>query len=418
MRSGAVARRVGCSGRWLVLGAIAAAILAPAPRAATAGLRILYAGDWTGSMQIFAADLSGRAPLGQLTFDRPPGPCHLPTACGFSDALPSPDGRWLAYWSRVGFETGTLLLARADGAGVRELGPAYGAAWSPDSRRLAYSAADGTHVVVPGGAAQRVARLNGSPLAYSPDGRTLAELAGNELILLRDARARILARDALTAFAWSPDGRWVAYGTGRGISELSAAGGRPRVLYRAAPDADRIPLSSLELAFSPDGGYLAFQLGAIHMLDTRSLRVRLTRASGRDLAWAPDGSRLLFVPVGGSANGDTIVTGDVSTVTPGGHIETVVAAAKPYGGQLVSAAWTTPAPGIRYRPPEQVDGTFAGGPVQELAADGGRVAFIACGGVSVWTPATGSVVGVEQPPWCDATFSRHHVYSLGLAGDR
>jgi hypothetical protein len=51
-------------------------------------------------------------------------------------------------------------------------------------------------------------------------------------------------------------------------------------------------------------------------------------------------------------------------------------------------------------------------------AGGARVAFIACGDVSVWTPATGAVVGVERPPLCDAPFSRHHVYSLGLAGDR
>jgi hypothetical protein len=84
----------------------------------------------------------------------------------------------------------------------------------------------------------------------------------------------------------------------------------------------------------------------------------------------------------------------------------------------VSAAWTTAPAGVRYRPPQPVDGVFAGGPVQELAADGGRVAFIACGGVSAWTPSTGAVVAVERAPDCRASFSRGHAYSLGLAGDR
>src|SRR5207244_7025435 len=71
----------------------------------------------------------------------------------------------------------------------------------------------------------------------------------------------------------------------------------------------------------------------------------------------------------------------------------------------------------RYRAPQHVDGVFAGGPVQELVADGGRAAFVACGGVSAWNAATGAVDSVESPGECRATYSRGHVYSLGLAGD-
>jgi hypothetical protein len=51
------------------------AALVPAAHAAAGTPRILYAGDWTGSMQIFAADLSGRARLGQVTFARPANAC-------------------------------------------------------------------------------------------------------------------------------------------------------------------------------------------------------------------------------------------------------------------------------------------------------------------------------------------------------
>ena len=60
--------------RLLAIG-VGATVLAPAAHAARAP-RILYAGDWAGPMQIFAADPSGHAPLGQVTFARPAGPCY------------------------------------------------------------------------------------------------------------------------------------------------------------------------------------------------------------------------------------------------------------------------------------------------------------------------------------------------------
>jgi len=56
--------------------------------------------------------------------------------------------------------------------------------------------------------------------------------------------------------------------------------------------------------------------------------------------------------------------------------------------------------------------------VQELAADGGRVAFIACGGVSVWTPAAGRIVSLGRRGTCLAEYNRAHAYSLALAGSR
>jgi hypothetical protein len=154
------------------------------------------------------------------------------------------------------------------------------------------------------------------------------------------------------------------------------------------------------------------------MLNLRTSAVRTTRAGGHDISWSPDGRTLLYVQGGESANSDAISTGNVQTVTPSGHIRDVVWGSRPYGGQIVSAAWTSAPRGLTYRPPETVDGAFAGGPVQEIAADGGRVAFIACGGVSVWTPATGAVTPVAPAPECRATYSRGHDYSLGIAGDR
>jgi WD40 repeat protein len=394
------------------------ASLAPAARAAPAP-RILYAGDWTGTTQIFAADPSGRAPLRQVTFARSAGPCYWAAACGFTRPLPSPDGRRLAYWSGgIAYQPQTLWLARADGTGARAIGQAQDAAWAPDSRRLAYSAPDGVHVLTTTGVDRIVDSRSAGKVRWSADGKTLAFVAGSGLTLRRGGRERVLVSLTPTSFAWSSDGRRIAYGTQEGIFLVGVTSGRARLIYRLQ-EADHFQFWRLELAFAPTGRLLAFTFGGeIRTLAMRTLRVRRLRAAGHDIAWSPNGRSLLYIQGGESTNGDAITTGDVQTVTPSGRIRTVVSASKPYGGQLVAAAWTIPARGVRYRAPQAVDGIFAGGPVQELVADGARAAFVACGGVSAWTPATGAILVVENKGECRATYSRGHVYSLGLAGDR
>jgi WD40 repeat protein len=368
-------------------------------------------------MQIFAADPSGRARLGQVTFARPTSACFSPAACGFTRPLPSPDGRQLAYWTAgVAYTPQTLWLSAADGSGARPIATgAVSASWSPDSQRLAYSA-DGIHVLSAAGDRVVDPRAGGT-VRWSPDGRTLAFVAGGGLVLRRDGRERVLVPVSPVTFAWSPDGRRIAYGINTGIALVDVATGRSRLLFGPKP-GEYLPFWSLELAFAPNGRTLAFSLGTIRMLNMRTLAVRTTRAGGNGISWSPDGRTLLYVQGGESTNGDAISTGNVRTVTPSGHIRDVVWGSKPYGGQIVSAAWTTASRGVRYRSPQTVDGAFAGGPVQEIGADGGRVAFIACGGVSVWTPATGAVTPIAPAPECRATYSRGHDYSLGLAGDR
>jgi hypothetical protein len=316
----------------------------------------------------------------------------------------------------VAYTPQTLWLSAADGTGARPIAAgAVSASWSPDSRRLAYSA-DGIHVLSAAGDRVVDPRAGGT-VRWSPDGRTLAFVAGGGLVLRRDGRERVLVPVSPVTFAWSPDGRRIAYGINSEIDLVDVATGRSRRVFGAKPD-EYLPFWNLELAFAPNGRTLAFSLGTIRMLNMRTLAVRTTRAGGNGISWSPDGRTLLYVQGGESTNGDAISTGNVRTVTPSGHIRDIVWGSKPYGGQIVSAAWTTAPLSVRYRSPQSVDGAFAGGPVQEIAADGGRVAFIACGGVSVWTPTTGAVTAVAPAPECRATYSRGHDYSLGLAGDR
>src|SRR6187455_1833915 len=59
---------------------------------------LLYASDWLGPTRLFAADPSGKRPLGQVTFHRlRPYACGSAWACGIDDPTASPDGRSVAY---------------------------------------------------------------------------------------------------------------------------------------------------------------------------------------------------------------------------------------------------------------------------------------------------------------------------------
>jgi len=399
-------------------------------------LRILYASDWTGTMEIFAADPSGRAPLGQLTFARAGGACYSPAACGYARPQPSPDGRWLVYWNIGSPGSPSMLwLARADGTRARMVGEgldAADAAWRPDSRLLAYSAADGIHLLTVAGSDRIVLRSSAGALGWSPDGKTLAFTAGATLSLYRTGRvsspvSSVGTGDTLLAFAWSPDGRMIAYSTREGVFVVRVGGRRSngRRVYRHAiafPGCwSYVGLPESELAFSPNGRLLAFDLdGTPGVLDTHGWHERTFRDRGRDLSWSPDGRSLLFVQGCRDASDELMASGDVQAISASGHIRTLVSAARSYGGQIVSAAWTTPPTSVRYRRAQTVTGVFAGGPVQKLAADAGRLAYASCGRISAWTAATGATVQITgRTDECWSARARPaHVGSLAIADDR
>jgi hypothetical protein len=85
-----------------------------------------------------------------------------------------------------------LWLARADGTRARRVGGDLDAAWRPDSRLLAYSAADGIHLLSVAGSDRMVAKSSARALRWSPDGKTLAFTIGETLRLYR-GRAGVIA---------------------------------------------------------------------------------------------------------------------------------------------------------------------------------------------------------------------------------
>ncbi len=286
--------------------------------------------------------------------------------------------------------------------------------WTRDSRRYVYNPPDGLHVATTAGRDRIVHRRPPGSGNRSPD--TFAFIGNGGITLVRGGHERILVRADVFGFSCSRDGSRIAYATRDGVYLVSPANSRSHLLSSTPED---LFVFRADVAVSPNGRFVAFTLGqGIKIVDLRTRHVRALAPLGQGLVWAPDSSRLLYVESTQSTSGDSISVGDVKTVTPGGRVRTVVSASKSYGGQLVAAAWTR-STRVLYRRPQQVDGVFAGGPVQELVTDGDRVAFIACGAVSTWTTATNVVTTIARPPdYCRWVNSRGHSYSLVLAGDR
>jgi WD40-like Beta Propeller Repeat len=287
----------------------------------------------------------------------------------------SPRGRWIAYGSDG------LYLVRSDGRGRRRLVGACGSAdfaWSPNGRWLAYSSdsAPELDVVHPDGSGQRRLLASAtSDLAWSADGHSLAFFAGPGLEVVDVANAALWVVGEAQRFAWSPRGRLLAFSSGDGIGVLDRAGKR-------------------------------------HLLSSDA-------AVG--VAWSPEATSLAYKDVRSSQ-------GDLKVVSVSGRARTLVAAAGDYGGSISSLVWTRPPSGVRYRRPAgrtlaklSQNELAARWPVERLAADGSRVAYVACGHLFVWTPAAKQVVQAEPTaslsPNC-APYLSYSIYSVALAGAR
>jgi Tol biopolymer transport system component len=414
---------------------ILAASLALTPAAhAAASTRVLYASDWSGHMEIYAVDPSGKAPVGQLTFGVE-GKCGPFLPCGFIDPVPSPDGRMVVYG-----DTGddSLWVARADGSAARLL-TAHGSApaWSPDSRRIAYSGTDGIHVVDANGKTDRLvaAGLVGD-VGWSHDRKSLllldTDYRRSGLYLIRTGGTRRLDDAVGYHLHVSRDGRWIA---------TTWTGGKTVYVFHVG-NHNVVPvatLSDFDAAWSPDSRRLAIESqDGIRVFDVRTHRTRLlTRdvgvpsfggdygpPGGLGMAWAPDGRSLAYVM--GGIQWNIVLSGELKTVTLTGKTRTLVPADQAYGGRIVSLAWNK-TPAVSYRAPEPEstqrvtsDSVLADGQIYRLAADGTRVVFISCDGVFAWTPTAENVTPVHEgalPTSC-SFWPDLELYDVAVAGDR
>lgn len=467
---------VACSGAARSAEALAAGSADVAPVG-----RILYSSDWSGSGQIYAVDPAQPRSPGQVTFGRSPV-CPKDVACGFDNAIPSPDGTRLLFTDFVQLGTlhWNLFVARADGSARRmlaKLRTRYGvpfAAWSPDSRRVVYAGADGIHAVRGDGRKDRRVRTSRPEdywPAWSPDGRGVTFVDpgsgdAGDLVLVRDGRRRTVTRRAVNIeYAWSPDGKWIAVSAsgrhpwlaleasqGSGHRDVVANGRAgelawsPDSRYLAFVDRDGLKVAdsatyvvrrladgfAYDVSWSPDGRRLAYlSAGSVTVLDARTGRARRLSPEGASSpSWAPDGRSIAYVARGGFVVTDRFV-GALRVAMLDGRTRTVVDATDRYGGSIGRPVWTTPAAGTRYRPPVgrelailDAASLQAPWPIDRIATDGDRVAYSACGHAFVWDPSRREVIQAEASsslsPACPspAYYTSYHVYGLALAGDR
>jgi Tol biopolymer transport system component len=379
-----------------------------------AGYRIVLESDFDRSYRGYTIrpDGSGLTPL--LPLNRKLIPFDV-----------SRDGRTIAYF---GTGASAIHVSRGSGAGlhfvvrVRDRLGLWDAALSPDGRMVAYSVEKpALSVVQTNGRGRRVlARVRASDIAWAPDGRALAYRVGKSLhntLLVHPLRGKphVLGRNG-EGLKWSPDGRWITYGTEAGVIVVRPDGSRRhRLALRGA------------VAWSPDGRRIAGsgrQPGAIVVVgvDGRvSRRIRLPADSLNTgaIVWAP-GGRSLLVERGYEPTQIWMVWVDGRAPRQVTHL----------GGNTL-VGWTRLGPTQRAVPPllptERVANARlveSRAPIDHLSADGDRVAFAVsataadCSHPVVWAPSTGSLTRPYAVGACGEWPPRAGIYDLELAGSR
>ena len=364
---------------------------------------------------------SSRAP--RIVFDCGEAYSILPDGSGLTPVVPralrltplagSRDGRTIVY---TDLSSGGFYLSRANGAALRRFGRFWGGpvALSRNGKLLALPRRKpGIWIVRTNGHGLRrlsSGREDGVP-DFSPDGRALVYLGGNEeqLVIVQPLHGarRVVARGSSPVARWSPDGRWIAYAD-NGLWLVRPDGAER---HRLVPAVE-------EFAWAPDGRRLAvvarrgrgYRLGVVGS-DGRSLRWLRLKASPAEAApsWSPDGRRIAFH--GGRRSS---YSSELWVVGSSGRGLRRVASC---GGEFL--AWTRLAPTQPADPPiERVLGAetvATRDPVQDLSADGSRVAFVVspsptvCGHVDAWTPGASTIPRIAT---CGGG------YDLELAGTR
>jgi WD40 repeat protein/serine/threonine protein kinase len=231
-----------------------------------------------------------------------------------------------------------------------------GVAYSPDGRRLASAAKDGTVKVWDAATGEALRTLQAHTgearsVAFSPDGRRVASAGSDQTLKVWDADSGQLVltftghTGPVEGVAFSPDGRRLASASwDRTVKVWDAKGGPALLTFRGVVEGQ-----FLSVAFGPDGQQLAagHQDGSLQVWDVAS-RGRLHTFRNRvgdypgslywSIAFSPDGRRL------SAANQDgTIQLWDATTgrevYTIQGHTQPVTGVAfSPDGQRLASAS--------------------------------------------------------------------------------
>jgi Tol biopolymer transport system component len=190
----------------------------------------------------------------------------------FADGNPkwSPDGRRIAFDRQTLDGTGSIVdenvwVMRGNGRNARLLVHGRLAGWTPDGRVvISDPAANGLALADPdGGGLTRISDgFDGSTWAWSPDGRSIAFERGSDIFVMAgdlSGQANVTNTLGLAdgAPSWSPDSARIAYSCQIPLfSNICAAGPDGAAATSLTNLAE--PFAARQPAYSPDGRLIAF----------------------------------------------------------------------------------------------------------------------------------------------------------------
>jgi dipeptidyl aminopeptidase/acylaminoacyl peptidase len=187
----------------------------------------------------------------------------------------SPDGKWLAFFGRLGDKHG-LLMAKPDGSDVTVLASPEGTnsplpgtgnevTWSPDSRQLAFISSTPD---------ERAAEASGDPMVitrylYKPDaGEGMTRFNDNQRLHIfvvdtasKQIRQLTKGNTDEHSIDWSPDGK--------------------EILYETNPEPNQ-------------DEFFNYDVFALKVSDNSVRRITATEFIEYDPLWSPDGKRILY----------------------------------------------------------------------------------------------------------------------------
>jgi len=240
------------------------------------------------------------------------------------DPALSPDGKLVAYVAGP-ISQSRLFVRQVDGGVPIQVvhgqeGFQRFPSWLPDGKRLLFQSPRGIEIVPALGGVPRVllaAAANLSPgLSVAPDGRYYVFAARDSMYVkpVDGGEPRLItAGQELHSFAWSPDGRWIAYVAGNidfvssfqfgniapsGIWVIPATGGSPLLVTdERSLNASPAWMANGSLVFvsNHDGGRDVYQVGLERSGRPAGQPSRLTAgANVHGVAVSRDGTRLAY----------------------------------------------------------------------------------------------------------------------------